>query len=94
MLTWKEAPFFGHEFSGVEITERKKAGRIVQIKTDKIITISTPNVLIGIKYRCFCDDSTDIKALDGKLRSDRRNMIAFIKSAGSCRLERAPAVTQ
>ena len=46
MLTWKEAPFFGHEFSGVEITERKKkAGRIVQIKTDKIITISTPKQL-------------------------------------------------
>lgn len=45
MLTWKEAPFFGHEFSGVEITKRKKAGRIVQIKTDKIITISTPKRL-------------------------------------------------
>ena len=29
MLTWKEAPFFGHEFSGVEIPERTKAGRIV-----------------------------------------------------------------
>ena len=45
MLTWKESTFFGHEFSGVEITERKKAGRIVQIKTDKIITISTPKQL-------------------------------------------------
>ena len=45
MLTWKEATFLGHEFSGVEITERKKAGRIVQIKTDKIITISTPKRL-------------------------------------------------
>mgnify|MGYP004688955467 CR=1 FL=1 len=29
MLTWKEAPFFGYEFSGVEILERTKAGRIV-----------------------------------------------------------------
>ena len=45
MLTWKEAPFFGHEFSGVKITERKKAGRIVQIQTDKIITISNPKRL-------------------------------------------------
>lgn len=29
MLTWKEAPFFGYEFSGVEIPDRTKAGRIV-----------------------------------------------------------------
>ena len=47
MLTWKEAPFFGHEFSGVEIPERKKAGRIVQIKNDKFITISPPKTVAG-----------------------------------------------
>ena len=45
MLTWKEAPFFGYEFSGVEIPARKKTERIVQIKTDKFITISTPKRL-------------------------------------------------
>lgn len=47
MLTWKEAPFFGDEFSGVEIPERKKAGRIVQIKTDKFITISPSKTVAG-----------------------------------------------
>ena len=39
MLTWKEAPFSGMSFL------EWKAGRIAQIKTDKIITISTPKRL-------------------------------------------------
>lgn len=45
MLTWNEALFLGYEFSEVKIPAGKKAERIVQIQTDKIITISTPKRL-------------------------------------------------
>lgn len=38
---------------------------------DKFITISSlkwlQNDVIGIKYRCFCDDSINIKVMGGKI---------------------------